>query len=169
VTFPERGCEPEIFIMAFRFSSPYPPAFFEGFKFHFELNYVGLDHVQKLCNDSNIDMMNYVKTIGGRIFYNSSFSVDRPQWEPCTDEASAMPLREEMEVVFHPDRVTVDWGRTMLNLRQFGHMHKYTVKMMIKCLLRLIQRYERDVFPRVPDNSIDEIATLLISMNHFPR
>jgi hypothetical protein len=117
-------------------------------RFEFNLHYVRINAVHRLCRERNVNFMEYIRSVGNHVYYNRTFNVENPDWELLADEHLADPTRENYGIVYFPNSQIVHWGFTLVNLRSYAHQMPYTSGMMANCLRRLIQTHEPEIFCR---------------------
>jgi hypothetical protein len=75
----------EPFMMARKTPSPHIAALGTP-RFEFNLHYVGINAVHRLCRERNVNFMEYIRSVGNRVYYNRTFNVENPDWELLADE-----------------------------------------------------------------------------------
>jgi hypothetical protein len=77
----------------------------------------------------------------------------------------ADPARELAELIyFDARRETVDWERSLENLKRLGRDLVYTEDMMRACLLRLVNRFHTDLTGVLWPKTANEVARHLLKL-----
>jgi hypothetical protein len=148
-----------------RFESDTPD---QEFVFDFNCQGVTMDSVVKHCADATplLDFTLYVKNIGKKLFYNTTYDTNQPTWAEMTLPEASDPVQGHSELIFL-DRANsvIDWRSSLDNLKRLSDERTYTRDMMKACLLKIVSKYVPEQHKLITDKSANQIAGFLLSLD----
>jgi hypothetical protein len=95
----------------------------QEFVFDFNCQGVTMDSVVKHCADTRpaLDFTLYVKNIGNKLFYNTTYNAAAPTRAEMTRPETSDPLQEHSELIFlDKANSVIDWRSSLTNLKRLS-------------------------------------------------
>jgi len=137
-------------------------------EFAFRLNPNTYDDVRRHCSLHGINLQRVILIQGDRIFQSRGFEINANAqiWDVIASSSTVDLLQESSQLTFLDDNETVvDWADTLARLNRMIDDKPYSEEMMKNCLLRFIGHYESSQSEYLRDQTANEIANFLLSLN----
>ena len=134
--------------------------------FNFELTGVTMEEVAQHCRDDELDFMTFTSNRGNKLFYNSTYDEDQPNWVEMSRPEASDANNELSELIFlDPKNSVIDWNTSLGNLKRLARDRKYTEQMMHTALIRIINRFLPEQTLLLKPKTSNEIAVFLLRLD----
>ena len=111
-------------------------------EFDFEHNGLTLREVEDRCAEDHLDFMAVTQQRGPKTYFNQACNNQPAQWVEISRPEASDSTQELSELIFlDTQKGTVDWIRSLANLKRLGLDRRYTADMMKTALLKIVNRF----------------------------